>query len=75
MGSVIRNEGLHQKAEETISELTSLHEMGKAVTSTLKLENLFELIVTTGLKILKAKGGVLRVEDQGLGVESQMQSG
>jgi signal transduction histidine kinase len=38
--------------------------MGNAGTSTLKLENLFELIVTTGLKILKAKGGVLRVEDR-----------
>ena len=63
MGGVIRNDDLHQKSEETISELTALHEMGKAVTSTLKLENLFELIVTTGLKILKAKGGVLRVED------------
>ena len=55
---------LHQKAEETISELTALYEMGKAMTSTLKLENLFELIVATGLKILKAKGGVLRVEDR-----------
>ncbi len=63
MGGVIRNDDLHLKAEETITELTALHEMGKAVTSTLKLENLFELIVTTGLKILKAKGGVLRVED------------
>jgi two-component system, NtrC family, sensor histidine kinase HydH len=63
MGGVIRNEDLHQKAEETISELTALHEMGKAVVSTLKLENLFELIVTTGLRILKAKGGALRVED------------
>jgi two-component system sensor histidine kinase HydH len=63
MGGVVRNDDLHQKADETISELTALHEMGKAATSTLKLENLFELIVTTGLKILKAKGGVLRVED------------
>jgi GAF domain-containing protein len=36
MGETIRNALLHQKAEETISELTGLHEMGKAVTSTLK---------------------------------------
>ena len=67
MGGAIRNDNLHQKAEETISELTGLYEMGKAVTSTLKLENLFELIVATGLKILKAKGGVLRVEDRRTG--------
>ncbi len=64
IGGAIRNEDLHHKAEETISELTTLYEMGNAGTSTLKLENLFELIVTTGLKILKAKGGVLRVEDR-----------
>ncbi len=63
MGGVIRNDDLRQKAEETISELTALHEMGSAVTSALKLENLFDLILTTGLKILKAKGGALRVED------------
>ncbi len=67
MERAIRNDDLHQKAEETISELTALYEMGKAVTSTLKLENLFELIVTTGLKVLKAKGGVLRVEDRRAG--------
>ncbi len=64
MVGAIRNDHLHQKAEETISELTALYEMGKAVASTLKLGNLFQLIVTTGLKILKAKGGVLRVEDK-----------
>jgi signal transduction histidine kinase len=67
LGGAIRNDDLRQKTGETISELTALHEMGKAITSTLKLENLFELIVTTGLKILKAKGGVLRVEDKRTG--------
>jgi hypothetical protein len=44
--------------------LTALSEMGKTVTSTLKLENLLQLILETGLKILKAKGGVLRIEDR-----------
>jgi signal transduction histidine kinase len=63
----IRNDDIHQKEEETISELTALSEMGKTVTSTLKLESLFELIVAAGLKILKAKGGVLRIEDKRTG--------
>ena len=63
----IRNDDLQQKAEETITELTALYEMGKTMTSTLKLETLFELIVATGLKILKARGGVLRVEDRRTG--------
>jgi len=67
MGETIRNSHLHQKAEQTIFELTALHEMGKAVTSTLKLEDLYELIVAAGLKILKAKGGVLRVEERRTG--------
>ena len=64
MERAIRNDDLHQKAEETISELTALYEMGKAATSTLNLAGLFELIVSTGLRILKAKGGVLRIEDR-----------
>jgi two-component system sensor histidine kinase HydH len=67
MRGAIRSDDLRQKTEETISELTALQEMGKAVTTTLKLEDLFELIATTGLRILKAKGGVLRVEDKGTG--------
>ncbi|HXX34389.1 MAG TPA: GAF domain-containing protein [Thermodesulfobacteriota bacterium] len=64
MERAIRNDDLRQKAEETTSELIALYEMGKAAASPLKLENLFELIVSTGLRILKAKGGVLRVEDR-----------
>jgi signal transduction histidine kinase len=63
----IRNDQLQKKAEAMISELAALHEMGKTVTSTLELESLFELIVTTGLKLLKARGGVLRVEDKRTG--------
>jgi signal transduction histidine kinase len=64
MERAIRNDDLHQRAEDAISELTALYEMGKAATSTLNLESLFELIVSTGLRILKAKGGVLRIEDR-----------
>jgi signal transduction histidine kinase len=64
MERAIRNDDLHRKAEETISELTALYEMGKTATSTLNPESLFELIVSTGLRILKAKGGVLRIEDR-----------
>ena len=63
----IRNDHLQKKAEAMISELAALQEMGKTVTSTLELESLLELIVTTGLKLLKARGGVLRVEDKRTG--------
>ena len=67
MGATLRNSHLQEEAEQTISELTGLQEMGNAVTSTLKLEELFRMIVATGLKILKADGGTLRVWDGGTG--------
>jgi len=55
---------LNQKVEQAASELAALQEMGKVATSTLKLEDLLESIIKAGLKILKAKGGVLRIEDK-----------
>lgn len=64
MEETVRNAHLFQKVEQTSCELAALHEMGKVVTSTLKLEELLESIVRTGLKILKAKGGVLRIVDR-----------
>ncbi len=64
MGEAIQLAHLQQKVGQTSSELTALHEMGKVATSTLKLEELLESIVKTGLKILQAKGGVLRIEDK-----------
>lgn len=67
VGSMIRNDDLRRKSEETISELTALYEVGKTVTSTLQLRTLFELILSMGLKILKAKGGVLRIVDRRTG--------
>lgn len=67
IGEIFKNNRLYKASENTISELKALYEMGKAVSSTLKLESLFELILHTGLKILKAKGGVLRIEDKKTG--------
>jgi len=64
MGEAIQVSHLQQKVGQSSSELAALHEMGKVATSTLKLEELLESIVKTGLKILQAKGGVLRVEDK-----------
>ncbi len=64
MGEAIQLSHLQQKVQQTSSELMALHEMGKVATSTLKLEELLESIVKTGLKILRAKGGVLRVRDK-----------
>ena len=64
IGEMLRNAALHLEAEQTISELTALHTLGKAMTSTLKLDELLELILRSGLKILGAKGGVVRIWGQ-----------
>lgn len=62
---ILRDHQFGRRVEEMASELIALQEMGKAVTSTLKLEELFTLILLTGQKILKAKGGALRIEEPG----------
>ncbi len=67
MEAAIRNDRLFRKSEQTISELTALYEMGKTITSTLNLEDRLKLIVASGLKTLKAKGGVLRLEERKTG--------
>jgi len=64
MAGTIRHSRLQLKSEQMTSEVTALHEMGKIITSTLKLEDLLRLILETGMKILKARGGVLRLEDR-----------
>jgi two-component system, NtrC family, sensor histidine kinase HydH len=67
IGEILRNAALYLEAEQTISELTALHTLGKAMTSTLNLDDLLELILRSGLKILEARGGVVRLEDRGTG--------
>ena len=64
MEGAIRSDLLHLKTEQTLSESAALYEIGKAATSTLKLETLLQSIMETGLKTLTAKGGVLRVENR-----------
>lgn len=63
IAATIRQASFRTQSEKALLELHALSEVGKAVTSTLKLDDLLELILEAGLKILKAKGGVLRLED------------
>ena len=64
---VIRSDRLHVKTDELIAQVSALHELGKVITSTLKLNDLLELILRTGSKLLKARGGVVRLEDRRTG--------
>jgi signal transduction histidine kinase len=67
LGRILQSEHYKKEAQRNLSELTALQEIGRAVTSTLNLENLYEQILTTGSKILKARGGVLRIEEKATG--------
>ncbi len=58
---------LRVKTEEALSQVGALHELGKVVTSTLKLNDLLDLILRTGSNLLKARGGVVRIEDRRTG--------
>lgn len=60
----LKIENLSQRTERYLSELSAFYEIGKAITSTIKLDELMKLIVVTGQKILKAKGGILRLKEQ-----------
>jgi signal transduction histidine kinase len=63
IGRILNIERLIEKKERYLSELGALYEIGKAVTSTIKLNELINLILITGQKLLRAKGGVLRIKD------------
>ena len=67
MGGALHHAKLHDEAEQTISELTGLHELGKVATSTLMLDSLLDSILAMGSRILRAKGGVVRLEDRKTG--------
>ncbi len=72
----LRLDNLFQKAERYLSELGAFYEAGKAITSTIKLDELVKLIVVTGQKILRADSGVLRLKEQETGeLKVQFMSG
>jgi len=64
MEGAFRQANLCEQRGQALSELGALHQLGIAVTSTLKVEDLLGSIIRTGSKILKARGGVLRLEDK-----------
>lgn len=67
IGKTLQSSYFQKEAQKNLSEFSALQEIGRAVTSTLKLEDLYEQILSTGLKILKARGGLLRIKDKRTG--------
>lgn len=63
VGGIIKNAQLFESINHRLLELTTLHEIGQALTSTLDLETLLNLIIKNSVSVTKAKGGVLRLLD------------
>ncbi|MDZ4384614.1 MAG: GAF domain-containing protein, partial [Nitrospirota bacterium] len=63
IGGIIRNAQLYESINHRLLELTTLYEVGQALTSTLDLETLLKLIIKNSVCSTKAKGGVLRLLD------------
>src|SRR4030067_561503 len=61
VGGIIRNAQLYQDMNHRLLELTSLYEMGQAITSTLDLETILKVIIKNSVYVIRAKGGVLRL--------------
>jgi len=63
IGGIIRNAQLYENINRRLLELTTLYEVGQALTSTLDLETLLKVIIKNSVSVIKAKGGVLRLLD------------
>jgi len=63
IGGIIRNAQLYESINHRLLELTTLYEVGQALTSTLDLDTLLKLIIKNSVCATKAKGGVLRLLD------------
>jgi len=61
VGGIIRNAQLYQDMNHRLLELTTLYEMGQAITSTLDLETILKVIIKNSVYVIRAKGGVLRL--------------
>ncbi len=61
VGGIIRNAQLYESINHRLLELTTLYEVGQALTSTLDLETLLKLIIKNSVYATKSKGGVLRL--------------
>jgi signal transduction histidine kinase len=64
LGEMVQQDQIRRTAERKATELNALQEMGRAIHATLKLGDLLQFVVTTGLNLLKARGGALRLEDK-----------
>jgi len=63
LAGTLRQAILQEEAKKRIAELSVLFEVGKALSSTVELDMLLDLVVTTTTKVISARGAALQIID------------
>jgi signal transduction histidine kinase len=64
LAGTVRQALLQEEAKKRIAELSVLFEVGKALSSTVELDELLERVVSTTAKVINARGAVLQIIDR-----------
>lgn len=67
LGGAIRNSRLYADARKRVSELITLNEIGRAITSTLQVRDILAHVAKTTLRLLSADGCTIRLAEGGEG--------
>jgi signal transduction histidine kinase/putative methionine-R-sulfoxide reductase with GAF domain len=67
LAAALRQAIVQEEAKKRIAELSVLFEVGKALGSTVELDELLERIVSTTAKVITARGAALQIIDAGTG--------
>ena len=67
LAGTLRQAIVQEDAKKRIAELSVLFEVGKALSSTVELDELLERIVSTSAKVITARGAALDIIDSGSG--------
>jgi len=67
LAAALRQAIVQEEAKKRIAELSVLFEVGKALSSTVELDELLERIVSTTAKVITARGAALQIMDAATG--------
>ena len=67
VAGAIRNSRLYHDARKRVSELITLNEIGRAITSTFKVQDLLAYVAKTTIRLLQAEGCTVRLAGEGRG--------
>ena len=67
VAGAIRNSRLYHDARKRVSELITLNEIGRAITSTFQVQEILAYVAKTTLRLLQAEGCTVRLAGEGRG--------